>query len=162
MWICMCAIQLKSVSFPLFSVTRTDYGHAVGADGAIYQWELDGTTASRKGEFVTKGIVYHQGVVSPDGHTVFCIGTDYYLKELTFPSSHVVSQLRSEVPLAALALAKNMKFLIVATAAEAMPGIVRCYPLPLSESYTSLKVLSGPIRQVRLTMGDALLVVTGT
>ena len=50
-------------------------------DGAVYEWNIG--TQKREGESVLKSCSYTCVAVSPDGKTVFAVGSDRTLKEIT-------------------------------------------------------------------------------
>lgn len=54
-----------------------------GIEGAIYEWDV--ANATRVGELITKSCRYSDICVTTDGKTSYCVGSDGYIREITFP-----------------------------------------------------------------------------
>ncbi|KAI9207650.1 WD40-repeat-containing domain protein [Polychytrium aggregatum] len=71
-----------------------------GMDGAIYDWLLkdltgsSGTGVKREGESILKSCSYTCAISSPDGKTIFAVGSDRTLKEIT--DSQIVKEVESD------------------------------------------------------------------
>ena len=52
-----------------------------GVDGAIYEWNM--STFKRDGESILKSCSYSSITVSPDGRTIYAVGSDRTIKEIS-------------------------------------------------------------------------------
>ena len=133
-----------------------------GLDGAIYEWSIQ--TFQRVSENVLKSCSYTCAVLSPDAKTVFAVGSDKTLKELS--NSQIVNDVPSsnkanpvEVVLTQVSLSASGRVLIVGTTL----GGLRCFKLPLTNpgEWVSQAAHTGPVAKLRISFDDQYLFSVG-
>ncbi|KAJ3220181.1 Cilia- and flagella-associated protein 57 [Dinochytrium kinnereticum] len=131
-----------------------------GMDGAIYDWalkDLSGTSGSgikREGESILKSCSYTSAVATPDGRSIFAVGSDKTLKEVV--DSQIVRELESDTVLTQVVLSHSGRMMFVGTA----NGTIRSMKFPLGNEpgeYQEHQGHSGPITKLRISFDDQYL-----
>ncbi|KAI8585396.1 WD40-repeat-containing domain protein [Geranomyces variabilis] len=94
---------------------------SAGMDGAIYDWalrDLSGSAGSgggikREGESILKSCNYTCAIATADGRSIFAVGSDKTLKEIT--DSQIVRELESNVVLTQVILSQSGRMMFVGT-----------------------------------------------
>ncbi|KAJ3354153.1 Cilia- and flagella-associated protein 57 [Entophlyctis luteolus] len=128
-----------------------------GIDGAIYDWllkDMNGNTGGgvkREGESILKSCSYTCAVASPDGKSIFAVGSDKTLKEIV--DSQIVRELESNQVLIQVALSHSGRMMFVGTAS----GTIRSMKFPLSndlDEYQEHLCHSGAVTKLRVSYDD--------
>jgi hypothetical protein len=127
-----------------------------GQDGAVYIWDLDG--ARRISEFVQKGTIYTCAVTS--GDSVFVVGSDRCLRELTMPDLAIHKSADAGLVLTNVALSIKNSVLFAGTAEIGKPGYVRAYSYPVTGDYDEYPCTQSQISRMKLTPDENFLIVT--
>ncbi|KAI9346401.1 WD repeat domain 65-like protein [Zopfochytrium polystomum] len=131
-----------------------------GMDGAIYDWALkdmsssNGTGIKREGESILKSCSYTSAVSTPDGKSIFAVGSDKTLKEII--DSQIVRELESDTVLTQVVLSHSGRMMFVGTAT----GTIRAMKFPLGNEpgeYQEHQAHSGPISKLRVGYDDSFL-----
>ncbi|KAI9344641.1 quinon protein alcohol dehydrogenase-like superfamily [Obelidium mucronatum] len=145
-----------------------------GMDGAIYDWALKdmgtGATAGgaaggagggggikREGESILKSCSYTCAVASPDGKSIYAVGSDKTLKEIV--DSQIVREIESDSVLIQVALSHSGRMMFVGTST----GTIRSMKFPLSHEsgeYQEHQCHSGAITKLRVSYDDTHLFST--
>jgi len=123
-----------------------------GMDGAVYEWNIG--TQKREGESVLKSCSYTCVAVSPDGKTVFAVGSDRTLKEIT--DGQILRDVpANEAVLTQVALSRSGRMLFSGT----NTGTLRAFKFPLTVpgEWQELQAHSGSITKMRITYDDQYL-----
>eukprot|EP00795_Rhopilema_esculentum_P004667 gene4667-20951_t len=124
-----------------------------GMDGAVYEWNIG--SQKREGESVLKSCSYTCVAVSPDAKTVFAVGSDRTLKEITD------NQILRDVPandtvLTQVALSRSGRMLFCGTNTGALRAFK--FPLTVPGEWNELPSHAGSITKMRITYDDQYLV----
>eukprot|EP00842_Homolaphlyctis_polyrhiza_P004220 jgi/Hompol1/479/HPOL_004482-RA len=131
-----------------------------GADGAIYDWSLRdlsghaGVGIKREGESILKSCSYSCACATPDGKTIFAVGTDKTLKEII--DSQIVRELESDTVLTQVLLSHSGRMMFVGTTI----GTVRSMKFPLGSEpgeYQEHQGHSSAITKLRVSYDDQYL-----
>ncbi|ORY53582.1 WD40 repeat-like protein [Rhizoclosmatium globosum] len=141
-----------------------------GMDGAIYDWVLKdmGTGIAggaggnggnggikREGESILKSCSYSCAVASPDGKSIYAVGSDKTLKEIV--DSQILRELESDSVLIQVALSHSGRMMFVGTA----NGTIRSMKFPLEGGeYQEHQCHSGAITKLRVSYDDTHLFST--
>ncbi|KAJ3074808.1 Cilia- and flagella-associated protein 57 [Podochytrium sp. JEL0797] len=145
-----------------------------GMDGAIYDWVLKdmgagtagggggggvggGGGIKREGESILKSCSYSCAVASPDGKSIFAVGSDKTLKEIV--DSQILRELESDSVLIQVALSHSGRMMFVGTA----KGTIRSMKYPLSNEageYQEHQCHSSAITKLRVSYDDTHLFST--
>ncbi|KAJ8350431.1 hypothetical protein SKAU_G00255610 [Synaphobranchus kaupii] len=123
-----------------------------GTDGVVYCW--DAQSGELESECTHKSCRYTNVSISPDGETIFAVGTDCTLKEIQD------GQILTEVPAntvtyTTLALSREGKVLFCGTSAGSIT-IMSC-PLSSQEELFEFKGHAGAITRMAITFDDQFL-----
>ncbi|KAJ3117421.1 Cilia- and flagella-associated protein 57 [Phlyctochytrium bullatum] len=136
---------------------------SAGMDGAIYDWALRdlsgmaGFGVKREGESILKSCSYTSAVATPDGRSIFAVGSDKTLKEII--DSQIVRELESDTVLTQVVMSHSGRMMFVGTA----NGTVRSMKFPLGNEageYQEHQGHSGPITKLRVSYDDQFLFST--
>ncbi|KAG9471587.1 hypothetical protein GDO78_014121 [Eleutherodactylus coqui] len=120
-----------------------------GLDGAVYEW--NSLTGKRESECVLKSCNYSCVALSPDSKTIFAVGSDQTLKEI---SDSQISQevLSFDVTYTAVTISHSGRMVFTGTST----GTVRAmkYPLPLHREYNEYQAHAGPVTRLAVTYDD--------
>ncbi|XP_032884753.1 cilia- and flagella-associated protein 57 [Amblyraja radiata] len=123
-----------------------------GMDGAVYEWNT--LTGKRESECVLKTCSYTGICISPDGKSIFAVGSDRTLKEIT--DSQIIREIPSnDVAYTAIVLSRSGRMLFLGTA----HGTVRSMkvPLPIKQEWNEYQAHNGPITKMAITYDDLYL-----
>eukprot|EP00736_Rhodelphis_marinus_P001057 Rmarinus@m.11291 len=123
---------------------------SAGMDGAVYEWRLK--DFKREGENVLKTCNYTCVVCTPDGRSVFAVGSDKKLKELN------EAQINKEfetgaAPLSQIVLSQSGRMLF----AGSESGTIRSYKFPLSGEFQEYQCHAGAVTRLRVSYDDSYL-----
>ncbi|KAI8607724.1 WD40-repeat-containing domain protein [Chytriomyces sp. MP71] len=136
-----------------------------GMDGAIYDWALKDMSGAngnsggikREGESILKSCSYSCAVASPDGKSIYAVGSDKTLKEIV--DSQILRELESDHVLTQVALSHSGRMMFVGTAT----GTIRSMKFPLSNEggeFQEHQCHSGAITKLRVSYDDTHLFST--
>ncbi|KAG8548991.1 hypothetical protein GDO81_023249, partial [Engystomops pustulosus] len=120
-----------------------------GLDGAVYEWSS--LTGKRESECVLKSCNYSCVALSPDSKTIFAVGSDQTLKEIS--DSQIITEAPSfDVTYTAVAISHSGRMVFTGTST----GTVRSmkYPLPLHREYNEYQAHAGPVTRLVVTYDD--------
>ncbi|CAI9739315.1 ciliaflagella57-likeassociated and flagella-associated 57-like [Octopus vulgaris] len=124
-----------------------------GGDGAVYEWEP--LTGKRVGENILKTCVYSTVTISPDGKTVYAVGNDNKLKEIS--DSQVFHQVEAgDVTLTSVSLSHTGRMLFAGTSNGCLWSLK--FPLGSSGEWQEYKGHRSKITRMRVTFDDQYLV----
>eukprot|EP00033_Pygsuia_biforma_P003159 GCRY01003467.1.p1 GENE.GCRY01003467.1~~GCRY01003467.1.p1 ORF type:complete len:1179 (+),score=364.32 GCRY01003467.1:161-3697(+) len=124
-----------------------------GMDGAVYEWVL--ADFKREGENVIKSCQYTSTVLTPDAKTIFTVGNDKKLKEIS--DSVVIREFDTGVTLTQIVLSHAGRMFFAATE----HGTVRAYKYPLTGEYQEHQCHLGAVTRLALSRDDSLLFSVG-
>ncbi|KAI8907767.1 WD40-repeat-containing domain protein, partial [Powellomyces hirtus] len=136
---------------------------SAGMDGAIYDWALRDLTGSggsgikREGESILKSCNYTCAIATADGRSIFAVGSDKTLKEIT--DSQIVREQESNVVLTQVILSQSGRMMFVGTA----NGTIRSMKYPLTNEpgeFQEHQAHSAPITKLRVSFDDQYLFST--
>ncbi|KAJ3005843.1 Cilia- and flagella-associated protein 57, partial [Thoreauomyces humboldtii] len=136
---------------------------SAGLDGAIYDWALRDLTGSggsgikREGESILKSCNYTCAIATGDGRSIFAVGSDKTLKEIT--DSQIIREQESDVVLTQVILSQSGRMMFVGTA----NGTIRSMKFPLSNEpgeFQEHQAHSAPITKLRVSFDDQYLFST--
>ncbi|TPX74759.1 hypothetical protein CcCBS67573_g03970 [Chytriomyces confervae] len=136
-----------------------------GMDGAIYDWALKdmgsgsgaagggggGGGIKREGESILKSCSYSCAVASPDGKSIYAVGSDKTLKEIS--DSQIIRELESDCVLNQVVLSHSGRMMFVGTAT----GTIRSMKFPLNNEtgeFQEHHCHSGAITKLRVSYDD--------
>ncbi|KAI9144944.1 WD40-repeat-containing domain protein [Paraphysoderma sedebokerense] len=132
---------------------------SAGSDGAVYTWTVK--DLKRENECIIKSCSYSSAVCgSVNDRTVFAVGTDKMLKEIT--DSVVVRELQSSVGLTQVLISNSGKMMFVST----ILGTVKAVRFPLPTDLTDLdadelaqehQAHGVPVTKLRISFDDRYL-----
>ncbi|KNC99492.1 uncharacterized protein SPPG_04888 [Spizellomyces punctatus DAOM BR117] len=125
---------------------------SAGADGAVYAWSV--AEMKRENEHILKSTAYSCAVVAKDGKTMWAVGSDMMLKEIT--ESTVTIEFESDQALTQLVLSNSGRMLFAGTAS----GTIRAIKYPLSghaDDFQEHIAHSGAITKLRVSYDDQYL-----
>ncbi|XP_018422114.1 PREDICTED: cilia- and flagella-associated protein 57 isoform X1 [Nanorana parkeri] len=123
-----------------------------GLDGAVYEWNT--LTGKRESECVLKSCSYSCITLLADSKTIFAVGSDQTLKEIS--DSQIVREVPSfDVTYTAVAISHSGKMIFTGTSV----GTVRSmkYPLPPQREYNEYQGHAGPVTKLMVTYDDQYL-----
>jgi WD40 repeat protein len=133
-----------------------------GKDGAVYEW--DAQTYERTGENVLKSCSYSCVATTPDAKTLFAVGSDKTLKEIS--DNTIVHEVPShnkqhpvETVLGQIVMSSSGKTMLVGTE----KGAIRSVKFPLSAPWEGSSNPShfGPVNKMRVSNDDEFLFSVG-
>ncbi|TPX56516.1 hypothetical protein PhCBS80983_g04473 [Powellomyces hirtus] len=125
---------------------------SAGADGAVYAWSL--ADIKRENEYILKSTSYSCAIISADGRTMWAVGSDRMLKEIT--DSTVTMEMESDQVLTQIVMSTSGRMLFAGT----QGGTVRALKFPLSgypEDYQEHIAHGGPVTMMRVSYDDQYL-----
>ena len=134
-----------------------------GMDGAIYDWSLkdlmqpNGAGIKRDGEIVTKTTAYSCAITSPDGKTIYAVGSDRTLKEIC--DSQIVRETESSLILSQVCISHSGRMMFVGTST----GTIRSVKFPLtndSNDFQEHQAHCAPVSRLRVSFDDQFLFST--
>ncbi|XP_068095524.1 cilia- and flagella-associated protein 57 [Hyperolius riggenbachi] len=123
-----------------------------GLDGAVYEWNT--LTGKRESECVLKSCSYSCVALLPDSKTIFAVGSDQTLKEIS--DSQIVREVPSfDVTYTAVAISHSGRMVFTGTSS----GTVRSmkYPLPPHREYNEYQAHAGAVTKLLVTYDDQYL-----
>ncbi|XP_048457939.1 cilia- and flagella-associated protein 57 isoform X3 [Rhincodon typus] len=123
-----------------------------GMDGAVYEWNT--LTGKRELECVLKSCSYTDLCITPDSKTIFAVGSDRTLKEIT--DSQIIREVPSnDVAYTCVVMSHSGRMLFLGAA----NGTVRSMkiPLPVKSEWNEYQAHSGPITKMVVTFDDLYL-----
>ncbi|XP_072366701.1 cilia- and flagella-associated protein 57 [Scyliorhinus torazame] len=120
-----------------------------GMDGAVYEWNT--LTGKRESECVLKSCSYTGLCITPDSKTIFAVGSDRTLKEIT--DSQIIREVSSnDVAYTCVVMSHSGRMLFIGT----VNGSVRCMkiPLPVKPEWNEYQAHAGPITKMVITFDD--------
>ncbi|GCB74184.1 hypothetical protein scyTo_0003271 [Scyliorhinus torazame] len=118
-----------------------------GMDGAVYEWNT--LTGKRESECVLKSCSYTGLCITPDSKTIFAVGSDRTLKEIT--DSQIIREVSSnDVAYTCVVMSHSGRMLFIGT----VNGSVRCMkiPLPVKPEWNEYQAHAGPITKNQMTL----------
>ncbi|KAK6099155.1 hypothetical protein MT418_000606 [Batrachochytrium dendrobatidis] len=131
-----------------------------GVDGAVYDWSLkdlsgfSGQGVKRESESIMKSCSYSCACASPDGKTIFAVGSDKTLKEII--DSQIVRELESDYVLTQIALSHSGRMMFTGTS----HGSIRSMKFPLGSEIGEFQEHQGhssAITKIRISYDDQYL-----
>ncbi|XP_067892983.1 cilia- and flagella-associated protein 57 isoform X2 [Heterodontus francisci] len=123
-----------------------------GMDGAVYEWNT--LTGKRESECVLKTCSYADLCISPDSKTIFAVGSDRTLKEIT--DSQIIREVPSnDVAYTCVVLSHSGRMLFLGTASGAVRSMK--IPLPVKPDWNEYQAHAGPITKMVVTFDDLYL-----
>eukprot|EP01137_Pigoraptor_chileana_P030194 Opistho-2@16441 len=125
-------------------------------DGAVYEWQL--STFKREGENVLKSCSYTSAVVSGDGKTIYAVGSDKTLKEIS--DSQIVRDVDAkDTVLTQVSLSRSGRMLFTCAAS----GTVRSIKFPLTSpgEWQEHYAHSGSVTRMLISTDDQYLFTAG-
>ncbi|KFP24558.1 WD repeat-containing protein 65, partial [Colius striatus] len=120
--------------------------------GAVYEWNL--LTGKRESECVLKSCIYSSIALSSDAKTIFAVGSDQTLKEISESTiQYEVSAFG--VVYTAVAVSHSGHMVFVGTSL----GTIRAmkYPLPLTRDFSEYRAHAGAVTKMSITNDDLFL-----
>ena len=122
---------------------------SAGMDGAVYEWQVKET--KRTSENVLKSCAYTCAVCTPDARTIYAVGSDHKLKEIS--DSTINRDFDTGCQVNQIVLSHSGRMLFAGTEL----GTIRSYKFPLTGDCAEIQVHSGPVTRLRITYDDAFL-----
>ncbi|KAJ3163963.1 Cilia- and flagella-associated protein 57 [Geranomyces variabilis] len=125
---------------------------SAGADGAVYSWNL--AELKRDNEYILKSTSYSCAITSADGKTMWAVGADRTLKEIT--ESTVTLEMESDQVLTQIVLSTSGRMLFAGT----QSGTVRSLRFPLSghpDDFQEHVAHGGAVTMMRVSYDDQYL-----
>ncbi|XP_063795375.1 cilia- and flagella-associated protein 57 [Pseudophryne corroboree] len=123
-----------------------------GLEGAVYEW--NSLSGKRESECVLRSCSYSSVALSPDSKTIFAVGSDQTLKEIS--DSQIMREAPSfDVTYTAVAISHSGRMVFTGTS----NGTVRSmkYPLPLNREYNEYQAHAGAVTRLMVTFDDQYL-----
>jgi WD40 repeat protein len=132
-----------------------------GQDGAIYLWDVMGNRRITNREFIKKSVFYTSVVYSGVNGSIFAVGSDRLLKELSASDFTLLKDIDGGgYLLNQIALSHSKKALLVSTGEPFKPGGIRVFNYPLLTSdYTEYPCTSSAISRMCITPDENFAVV---
>ncbi|XP_066570529.1 cilia- and flagella-associated protein 57-like [Amia ocellicauda] len=126
-----------------------------GMDGAVYEWNT--LTSKRESDSVLKSCSYTGVTLSPDSKTVFAVGTDCTLKEIT--DSQILREMQSHgVPYTNVVMSRSGRMLFAGTSTGTIRAIK--YPLPVQKDWVEYQAHAAPVTKMAITHDDQFLLTS--
>ncbi|XP_053325091.1 cilia- and flagella-associated protein 57 [Spea bombifrons] len=124
-----------------------------GLDGAVYEW--NSLLGKRESECVLKSCSYNSVALAPDSKTIFAVGSDQSLKEIS--DGQFVREVPSlDVTYTAVAISHSGRMLFTGTSNGSIRSMK--YPLPLaSKEFNEYQGHAGPVTRLVVTPDDQYL-----
>ncbi|KAJ3013942.1 Cilia- and flagella-associated protein 57 [Thoreauomyces humboldtii] len=154
-WTCENIANFKGHNGRIKSLSWTpgdSYLVSAGADGAVYAWNI--AEAKRENEYILKTTSYTCALVAPDGRTMWAVGNDRVLKEIT--ESTVTMEMESDQVLTQIGMSTSGRMLFAGTAI----GTVRAIKFPLSghmDDFQEHVAHGGAVTKLRISYDDQYL-----
>ncbi|OCT84882.1 cilia- and flagella-associated protein 57 [Xenopus laevis] len=123
-----------------------------GLDGAVYEWNI--LLGKRESECVLKSCSYSSVAMSSDAKTIFAVGSDQTLKEIS--DSQIMREIPSfDVTYTAVAVSHSGRMIFTGTSL----GTIRSmkYPLPLQKEFNEYQAHAKPVTRLVVTFDDQYL-----
>ncbi|KAM4721643.1 cilia- and flagella-associated protein 57 [Rhinophrynus dorsalis] len=123
-----------------------------GLDGAVYEWNP--LLGKRDSECVLKSCSYSCVAMSPDAKTIFAVGSDQTLKEIS--DSQILREIPSfDATYTAVAISHSGRMIFTGTSS----GNIRSmkYPLPVQKEFNEYQAHAGPVTRLVVTYDDQYL-----
>ncbi|KAE8609814.1 hypothetical protein XENTR_v10011917 [Xenopus tropicalis] len=123
-----------------------------GLDGAVYEWNI--LLGKRESECVLKSCSYSSVAMSSDSKTIFAVGSDQTLKEIS--DSQIMREIPSfDVTYTAVAVSHSGRMIFTGTSL----GTIRSmkYPLPLQKEFNEYQAHAKPVTRLVVTFDDQYL-----
>jgi WD40 repeat protein/phage terminase small subunit len=130
---------------------------SAGADGAVYEWKVKECKRDGERDNVLKSCQYHSVVCSADARSIFAVGSDKKLKEIS-DSQTSKEFYCDDCCLTQVALSHGGRMLFAATDT----GAVRSYKFPLTGEFQSYEAHGGDVTRLRISYGDDYLFSVGS
>ncbi|KAJ3321023.1 Cilia- and flagella-associated protein 57 [Boothiomyces sp. JEL0866] len=126
-----------------------------GSDGAVYTWNM--RTMKREHEHILKTCGYFDAVCSPSGRTMYAVGTDRMVKEIT--ESTVTKEFESNQVMTQIALSNSGKMLFVGTQA----GTIRALRFPFGDhhDFQEHQAHAAAVTKIKVSYDDQYLFSVG-
>ncbi|NXX79282.1 CFA57 protein, partial [Urocolius indicus] len=120
--------------------------------GAVYEWNL--LTGKRESECVLRSCIYSSIALSSDDKTIFAVGSDQTLKEIS-DSTIQVEVSAFGVVYTAVVISHSEHMIFVGTSL----GTIRAmkYPLPLTRDFREYRAHAGAVTKMSVTNDDLFL-----
>ncbi|XP_063772106.1 cilia- and flagella-associated protein 57-like isoform X2 [Pseudophryne corroboree] len=126
-----------------------------GLEGAVYEWNL--LTGKRESECVLRHCSYSCVALSPDSKTIFAVGSDQTLKEIS--DSQILQEVPAfDVTYTAVAISHSGRMVFTGTSSGTVRSM-KC-PLPLHRGYNEYQAHAGPVTRLMVTFDDQYLLST--
>ncbi|KAM9326708.1 cilia- and flagella-associated protein 57 [Gastrophryne carolinensis] len=123
-----------------------------GLDGAVYEWNT--LTGKRESECVLKSCSYGCVALLPDSKTIFAVGSDQTLKEIS--DSQIVREVPAfDVTYTSVAISHSGKMIFTGTSSGSVRSMK--YPLPPNREYNEYQAHAGAITKLVVTYDDQFL-----
>uniref|UniRef100_UPI00398EDE99 cilia- and flagella-associated protein 57 n=1 Tax=Pristiophorus japonicus TaxID=55135 RepID=UPI00398EDE99 len=123
-----------------------------GMDGAVYEWNT--LTGKRESESVLKSCSYTGLCISPDSKSIFAVGSDRTVKEIT--DSQIIREVTSnDVAYTCVVMSHSGRMLFLGTANGTVQSMK--IPLPVKHEWNEYQAHAGPITKMVITYDDLYL-----
>uniref|UniRef100_W5MH82 Cilia- and flagella-associated protein 57 n=1 Tax=Lepisosteus oculatus TaxID=7918 RepID=W5MH82_LEPOC len=123
-----------------------------GMDGAVYEWNT--LTGKRESESVLKSCSYNDITISSDSKTIFAVGSDCTLKEIT--DCQILREVYSDdVVYTSVVMSRSGRMLFTGTSLGTIRAIK--YPLPIQKDWTEYQAHAAPVTKMVITFDDQYL-----
>jgi WD40 repeat protein len=129
---------------------------SAGMDGAVYEWKIKEMKRDGDRDNVLKSCQYTSVVCSNDARSIFAVGSDKKLKEIS-DSQTSKEFYCDDCCLTQVALSNTGRMLFAATDR----GAVRSYKFPLTGEFQSYEAHGGKVERLRISMNDDYLFSVG-
>ena len=129
---------------------------SAGMDGAVYEWGIKEFKRDGERDNVLKSCQYTSVVASTDARSIFAVGSDKKLKEIS-DSQTSKEFYCDDCCLTQVCLSNTGRMLFAATD----KGAVRSYKFPLTGEFQSYECHGGAVTRVRISYNDDYLFSTG-
>ena len=129
---------------------------SAGSDGAVYSWSV--RELKRESEHILKNCNYTCAVASSDGKTVWAVGSDRILKEIS--DSVVTREIDYAINLSQIIMSNSGRMMFAATQSGTLRSLK--FPLPSDGSeFAEHQAHTGSISKLRLSYDDQYLFSAG-
>ena len=129
---------------------------SAGVDGAIYEWSIP--EFRRLGENIIKSCAYTSAIFSPDGKSVYAVGSDRTFKEIL--ESNVIREIPADDVITQISVSHSGRVLCVGTSS----GGIRAMKYPFTADAGDFQEHighAGAVTKLRISIDDQYLFSTG-
>ncbi|KAL7750132.1 hypothetical protein RI367_004304 [Sorochytrium milnesiophthora] len=126
---------------------------SAGMDGAIYEWNLK--EMRREGENILKSCGYTCVVCTTDGKTLYAVGSDKMLKEIS--EAQIVREVECNTTLTQVELSQNNRMMFAATATGSVRALKFPFMLTDNGDFQEHEGHSSAVNRLRISYDDQYL-----